>query len=432
MNLLNPAIAAVREQLYAATSQRNLESVVSEITRVTDKVIRPVSHDLARERPPLPDFEADGAEAAERVSWPGRVVPGSMMPTVFMFASIFLLAVPSAMQIENSPTGTISVLVLASTYAILFWLMRLVLYRFEMNTLAALLVVVAGATAIGAVFFPINLVLQVSHDIGSQSMIFMAQNAAAMFGFQLLQLRRQILLSRLTDLNAEIEILTVRLRQELWITQRDVGLLLHGPIQGAFYAAALKIARAEEVTPSLISEIEGDLQEAILKLSTLPGQMAPDVLTAVDQVKQAWSPALTINTEIDPGALRLLENDAVLAGVVIEVLREAITNVAKHSSASWVEIRMAATSAVLEIEIENQGLPTGSGRASTGLGSELYETVSLAWELISTASSTVLKLTIPAAGQTLGARSSAVGGSQPARSQTSAAATAATSAASKS
>jgi hypothetical protein len=430
--LLEPAIWELRKHLADAVTRGSVQQAVSEISRITDSMVRPISHRFAKEEQYGLQPSAEPAPIkAETDVWPRRVNLGTMLPVFFIFAAGLISGGPAVVLVEGAAEGLLSALVMAITYTSLAWLVGRLLRNVEMATLPGLVLIMLLLAGVGASFYPLNLLLQINQNFGIQSIAFVSQMGVLIFIFQLVQLRRKLLLERLAAINENIEALNQRLRQELWLTQRDISLLLHGPVQGAFYAAAMKLSNTPKLDEALIEEIRADIGAALLKLNSNSIGQSTALKQQVESIADAWGDSLEINFAADRALLDELANDAVATRVVVEVIREAITNAVKHGAATKISISLVRNLVGVRVTVENDGLPPQPQAA--GLGTEMFDEVSSGWSLAQTAEGTRLELEIALANQRPDAMataiSSAVGGSQPMRSQTSAAATAATSAA---
>ena len=430
--LLEPAIWELRKHLADAVTRGSVQQAVTEISRITDSMVRPISHRFAKEEQygvsptteqPIIKTETDG--------WPRRVSLGTMLPASFILVSGLILGGPAFVLVDGVARGLPAALALSLIFSFAVWLLARGLRGIEMATIPAFILLSSLLALIGAGFYPLNFIFQLSPSFGVQTMVFMSQVGGLIFFFQLIQLRRKLLVERLAAVNETLDGLNTRLRQELWLTQRDIGLLLHGPVQGSFYAAAMKLANTSRVDDALIEEIRQDIGAALLKLNSNPALQVTKLETQLESIAEAWGESLDIEFSAPDLLLEQLAEDPVGTRVLIEVIREAITNAVKHGAATKIAIALTQPETGALLRIKNDGLPPNP--ATKGLGTEMFDEVSSSWSLEPAPSGAQLTLEIALANQrpadSAAETSAEVGGSQPARSQTSAAATAANSAA---
>ncbi len=67
--------------------------------------------------------------------------------------------------------------------------------------------------------------------------------------------------------------------------------------------------------------------------------------------------------------------DGGLAEDLVAVVREALTNVARHAAASSVELGLSATSALLELSVADDGCGVGEGSRRSGLANLRHRAV---------------------------------------------------------
>jgi hypothetical protein len=428
--LLEPAIWELRKHLADAVTRGSVQQAVSEISRITDSMVRPISHRFAKEEQyGVSSTTEQPIIKTETDAWPRRVTLGTMLPVFFIFTAGIILGGPSFVLVDGPARGLPAAVGLSLIFSIGVWVMSRVLRGVVMATIPAFILLSALLALIGAGFYPLNSIFQLSSSFGIQAMVFMSQVGGLIFIFQLIQLRRKLLVERLAAVNETLDGLNTRLRQELWLTQRDIGLLLHGPVQGSFYAAAMKLSNTSRVDEALIEEIRQDIGAALLKLNSNPALQVTKLETQLESITEAWGESLDIKFAAPEGLLAQLGEDPVGTRVLIEVIREAITNAVKHGAATKIAIELAQTETGARLTIQNDGLPPNP--ATKGLGTEMFDEVSSAWTLEPAPAGARLELEIALAqrpAESAAETSAEVGGSQPARSQTSAAATAANSA----
>jgi signal transduction histidine kinase len=229
-------------------------------------------------------------------------------------------------------------------------------------------------------YFATNL-LQWNIAVGQISalLFFGACVGATTFAAQFAQLQRKATTEKLVAVNLQLEILNASLRQELWLNRRRTASVLHGPVQAALFASAMKLSQEQKPTPALVAEVEQDISAALEKLnnpSNLEGESVSEVL---NQIVEIWSDASSIFVEIPESLETAITNQPLASEALIEISREFITNAIKHGKASKVSLKVSkldGSRIAIEVLDDGQGIPPG---AKPGFGSKLLSELSLVW-----------------------------------------------------
>jgi two-component system, NarL family, sensor histidine kinase DevS len=125
---------------------------------------------------------------------------------------------------------------------------------------------------------------------------------------------------------------------------------------------------------SRLNRVVDDLDETIRQIRTtifeLRGPLAPQsstvrsqVVGVADEVAPAlgFSPALRFSGAVDT----IVADD--LAADLIAVVREALSNIARHAHASAAEVEVTATPAELTVDVTDNGVGIGESRRRSGL-----------------------------------------------------------------
>jgi signal transduction histidine kinase len=199
------------------------------------------------------------------------------------------------------------------------------------------------------------------------------------FAAQFAQLQRKATTENLTAVNSQLEILNASLRQELWLNRRRTASVLHGPIQAALFASAMKLSQEQKPTPELVAEVERDIAAALEKLNNPSNLEGENVSEVLNQIVEIWSDAAQISIEIPEDLQTAITKAPLTSEALIEISREFITNAIKHGKASKVSLkvsRLDGARIAIEVVDDGQGLPPG---AKPGFGSKLLSELSLVW-----------------------------------------------------
>jgi signal transduction histidine kinase len=202
---------------------------------------------------------------------------------------------------------------------------------------------------------------------------------ATVFVAQFSQLQRKTTTEKLEAVNQQIEIVNASLRQELWLNRRRTAAVLHGPVQAALYASAIKLAQSSKPTPELVLEVQGDIQDALEKLnnpSNLDGEKISEVL---GQIVEVWSDAAEITVNLPEALEKEIATKPLASEALIEVSREFINNAIKHGRAKKIALSVRRIDDYrFSIEVLDDGIGVPPG-AKPGFGSKLLNELTLDW-----------------------------------------------------
>jgi signal transduction histidine kinase len=154
---------------------------------------------------------------------------------------------------------------------------------------------------------------------------------------------------------------------------------LHDHVIQRLFAAGLTVQSmaagvGTDSGASRLNRVVDDLDETIRQIRTtifeLRGPLAPQsstvrsqVVGVADEVAPAlgFSPALRFTGAVDT----IVADD--LAADLIAVVREGLSNIARHAHASAAEVEVTATPAELTVDVTDNGVGIGESRRSSGL-----------------------------------------------------------------
>jgi signal transduction histidine kinase len=186
---------------------------------------------------------------------------------------------------------------------------------------------------------------------------------------------RELLLvaQRLSAIVGELQLRTAALRKQL-------GLKLHGDMQARLHAALVRLSRDDEPSRSEIEQVLGDLESA--RNSLLFAKEQTQGLTQFDELVVLWEGICDVTINIDNEARISLSNSDDLCNLVVEIVRERITNAVKHSSAEEIDISILETVSVITISTRNQDFVHQQKTAPiAGGGSKLLDAACSSWSL---------------------------------------------------
>jgi light-regulated signal transduction histidine kinase (bacteriophytochrome) len=187
------------------------------------------------------------------------------------------------------------------------------------------------------------------------------------------------MISDLTELNRELEFTISLLRQSEWIARRQVGYVMHGSLQSSLNAAVLKLGSSSDPSAKLIESIRSEISRALLLLGADSGQ-GYLFEQAKDEITQIWAGTIQINWIVDTQVFTQLRENPATSECLAEVVREAISNAAKHGSATKIEIAVSVEDSAVKLQVVDNGTSSKAG-ITQGLGSELFDDVCSYWSL---------------------------------------------------
>jgi signal transduction histidine kinase len=183
----------------------------------------------------------------------------------------------------------------------------------------------------------------------------------------------------LADSVAQLTMALGRVRSLAAEQRRQLAHLMHGGLQAELTAAAVAITRSLERGDSA-DVVDARVAELV---SMLEGQVAltayPTVSQSLDDVVETWSLALDVELSMDDGADALMRQDCDLAGRVVDVVSEGLTNAVRHASVRSVLVAVRGMQpGLIVVDVVNAGR---LDRAQHGHGSQLLDERCESWSL---------------------------------------------------
>jgi signal transduction histidine kinase len=393
-NVLNPAIEQVRNELQQSVTGE----LSTKLRSVIENVVRPLSHDIGTGTTAT---ETELRKLKKRSNLTSRskfplqsISLGQMfVPEMAMFATA---AVAIAAHILYSPqTAFYAAFATLATIYGYNWLLKNALTNvwlpIWLATVAVILLAIGSALIVKYVLLAIGVDIQETQI--TQLAISETMNLTLIMTMQVTRTRRKALEAEMIQVISDLEILNSQLRQEVWLNRRRIAAVLHGSVQGALYAGAIRLAKSEAPTSAEIAQVQNDITTALNKLEMTDGsERFVDVL---EQIKEVWAGAVDIDLPVlDAKIVDQLENNPVAGACVAEIIRESVSNAAKHGSAKHIQVGLIKKRQnLLLVTVQNDGEPVSS-EATAGYGSSILDEVALKWNLESSEEGTVLTATV--------------------------------------
>ena len=379
--LISPVIQELMLKIQGAkSSELGLE--VKALRSTIDDVIRPLSQDIAQSSDELNATEVETPKVSIRENFRLNTpiqVSYQIVP-FWSTALLTLISTPAAVVFYGQDAG-LALLVFALALLATLELAALALRKVRVSAILAFLIQLAifatggamatlalGLANLGAGLFPASRIITLTMMIGT-----------AMFVGQVRQTQRYASQLNAQEVNEKLELLNSQARRELWLNRRRIATVLHGPVQAALYASAMRLAQSTRPSKKLIQSVNEDLASAleVLKFESLE---SPDLRDVLSQIVEVWQSTCEIYSNVTKPVYQVTKKKPLVGEAVVEVLREAVSNAIKHGSASEIEIEAKVSNNLILLSIINNGKPAVNSRGN-GFGSKLYSELTHTWKL---------------------------------------------------
>jgi signal transduction histidine kinase len=374
--LIKPAIRKIQETLSSASSA----AVIGSLRDAADEVVRPLSREVAEGQDDL-NFESEPAAVRVKSALPKRVILGEFL-IPFWAATMSIGFLVSSTVLLEEPVTALVILVLVFVLILGFGrIVQMLTGKLEIPTLAAWVIVPLVYSLPLSAFFLLKPLLNMqSSDAQILTMMFFELNLGLLLFFaQLVQLQRRETTERLEDVNRQLEIISSRLSQELWLNRKRMAALLHGPVQAALYASAMGMAQTNNPTPEYLAKVQKDIESALEQLNN-PNRLESETLVSVlNQTKELWADSVEIEIDIPTELEKAITREPLTCEATIELTRELVTNSIKHGQASKVKVAISQIDPTrFGVEVTDNGSAPDEG-ATPGYGTKVLNELSLNW-----------------------------------------------------
>ncbi len=383
--LISPVI---QELIVKIKGSRELAREIQELRTTVDEVVRPLSIAIAEKTDEITDPQVTAAKVSIRENFrlDSKLQVANQIVPFWSSALITLISTPAAVVFYRQDAG-LALALFAVVTLVTLELAALIFRRLKLRAVAALLLqltvfATAGVAAtlalsmanLGAGLYPSARIITLTMIIG-----------LAMFIGQIRQTQRYASQQKAREVNEQLELLNSQARRELWLNRRRIATVLHGPVQAALYASAMRLAQSSRPSKKLIQSVNQDLADAldVLKFDSLE---ETDLRDVISQITEVWSGTCEIYSNISKAVYQVTKKNPLVGEAVTEVLREAVSNAIKHGSATEIEIEAKVTAKLVVISIVNNGKSPVNSRGN-GFGSKLYSELTHTWQLERTADS---------------------------------------------
>jgi signal transduction histidine kinase len=377
--LISPVI---QELMVKIKGSKELAREIQELRTTVDEVVRPLSIAIAEKTDEMSSPQVTAAKVSIRENFrlDSKLQVANQIVPFWSSALITLISTPAAVVFYGQDAALALALLAVATVATLE-LAYFIFRRVQLRSIAALLLQVAiFATAGGAAILALSLANLSAGLYPAARIITLAVIIGlAMFIGQIRQTQRYASQQKAREVNEQLELLNSQARRELWLNRRRIATVLHGPVQAALYASAMRLAQSSRPSKKLIQSVNQDLADAleVLKFDSLE---ETDLRDVIGQITEVWSGTCEIYSNISKAVYQVTKKNPLVGEAVTEVLREAVSNAIKHGSATEIEIDAKVTAKLVVISIVNNGKFPVNSRGN-GFGSKLYSELTHTWQL---------------------------------------------------
>jgi len=383
--LISPVI---QELMVKIKGSKELAREIQELRTTVDEVVRPLSIAIAEKTDEMSSPQVTAAKVSIRENFrlDSKLQVSNQIVPFWSSALITLISTPAAVVFYGQDAA-LALALLAVATVVTLELAYFIFRRVQLRSIAALLLQVAiFATAGGAAILALSLAnLSAGLYPAARIITLTVIIGLAMFIGQIRQTQRYASQQKAREVNEQLELLNSQARRELWLNRRRIATVLHGPVQAALYASAMRLAQSSRPSKKLIQSVNQDLADAldVLKFDSLE---ETDLRDVIGQITEVWSGTCEIYSNISKAVYQVTKKNPLVGEAVTEVLREAVSNAIKHGSATEIEIDAKVTAKLVVISIVNNGKSPVNSRGN-GFGSKLYSELTHTWQLERTADS---------------------------------------------
>lgn len=415
------AVARVRAVIadgLGDLDSQDADQSVQVLQRLAADVVRPLSHELASgtrvhvaELPEAVAADLDWSQVFSTLAVERPFRPLTTTLLLAFAAGIGLATLPLGAVVGVASLGFVTGL-LALANIVLARPMRRVAERWPVAA-------VVGAALVVALLCGVFVDAISGDEAGSAAFTVTAVVFAAVFSlttaFASAVLRdRDRMIVELAASLLTLRLAIARMRLVEWFGQRALSRALHGPVQTAVAAAAIRLDDARRdghVDPQVIEQVRADLL-AGLELLADPANDVTTLDVGIARMQAAWDGIAAITVSTSAAAAMVLATDDPLRAVVLDIVTEAVSNAVRHSAATRASVVIDVNEAgddagTLGVELRSDAHPDEptlvSAVQAPGLGTRVLVECSLEWTRTETPDGYVVRVLLPVGGPTTSA-----------------------------
>lgn len=393
--LLAPAIWELEKLLKDASTSKDASRAILALRELNDEIVRPLSHNMIRSFE-LPVFTRGVSQRSRLGQFvlPAQVRLSRIIPITAFAPFVAVISYSAVSALANPVEALLVSLFVTSVLTLELSIVKRVLgKRVGLLRTAVLLALALGFLLGGTAWLLMSEpVLNLPVEIHLPAFIFFVITMLVFLVLGIVQMQRNQVTEDLEAANEDLRLLNSQLRQRVWLSQKTLATELHGSVQAALNASAMRLAQLKNPKAADLDRVRQDLDTAMQRLGQddyLSGQSFEELL---EELCELWEGSCDIDYQVSEQASAALAADSGAAYCTLEIIREAVNNAIRHGNAKNVQIQVGLKGELLELKVTNDG--TQTQLSSPGLGSAIYQELALDYRL-KVGSPTILWAKVP-------------------------------------
>lgn len=371
------AIAAAIEQ--ALGSESDVDEAAARLRRVSDDVVRPLSHALAAHDEDN-RLTLDGAPRSDWVALARTVLDSRPVRPVAVASVIIAMIFGVLFTIYGVPTTLLAASVFWSILVALLWMCRFVpWHRLSLHIgIPALLLAFALAGVVGSLImrqFPGSKGQVPQGTLLVAIIATLAGSCVALF-VGVMRQQRMVEDNLITEGRLLVEVgrtTQAQIRRD----RRHLARILHGVVQPRIVARSVRLQALGE--PVDVYELARELDDLLGDEATADRSL--DVTRSLRDIAEVWAGSAHLALCVDSAMSVLLTPHPSVARAVVEIACEAVNNAVLRGGAQKVDLELVAEGSMLSLRVSNEtSMQEADTRSVTpGLGTAIFDDLADQW-----------------------------------------------------
>lgn len=361
---------------------RHLE-IANELFRISDELVRPLSHGLSESAPNLPDFRSQ----RETPKVPFRTFVRDAL-LVAPFQPVTAMVIVGVVTLPNvligNPLLSLGFWALLVSMIFVVGVIGRVALAPQLHKLPGWFGILA-VTTLFAFPFPVYGWLWAGNSFSGAPGVIAFLAYVTVIGVILvwlpamaegLRFSRGRFVTDLKQLDQQLQWSQTRAQAQLWLDQRRLALALHSDVQSTILASAMQLKNAVEAGPAQSKKVLPGIERTIRKslLLSFDDPKVPALRSVVTKINKTWASLTALTLEAPKDVIAAIGNDPLALEVVAEAIKELHMNSFKHGRATECVITLSLASAgAVRVVMRNNGAPLAEGAlAGKGLGNSFF------------------------------------------------------------
>ena len=376
--LLAPALWELGKLLKDASVSKDASRAIGALRQLNEDVVRPLSHSMIQkfELPVLSRGLSQRARLGQFVL-PSEVELARTIPLTAFAPFVAIISYSSISSLLSPLEALTAAFVVTSILTLQLWIIK----RLVGKRVVPIQVAILSSLGIGSLlgmnaWIMVSLeFLSLPSQVAPQAFVLFLLTMLSFLLLGIVQMQRNQVTEELEQAVEDLRLLNSQLRQQVWLSQRTLATELHGSVQAALNASALRLSQLSNPTPEDLDRVRTDIDNAMQRLGDndyLDGQSVEELL---EQICDLWEGSCEVDYRISEEASSALADDSAAAYCTLEVIREAVNNAIKHGQAKTIQIEATLAPGLIELVVINDGADTQL--RTPGVGSALYQELAL-------------------------------------------------------